>query len=153
MGTKNYSYYSNVLQKPFDTLDKLSAAEKAYFDDKKKKEDAAAEKKSDAKIVEECYKNLNTAKAKYNVDVDDAAKECAKIIADARLACNEKITKAEELVNIAETAYTEAIKEFTAKHPEGYHVTLRDGDHVTTISHTAHDQIVSDFYKTILKLF
>lgn len=153
MGSKNYSYYSNVLEKPFDTLEKLSAAEKAYFDEQKKKEAAAAEKKSDAKVVEECYKNLNAVKAKYNIDVDAAAKECAKAIADARLTRNEKIAKAEELVNIAEAAYANAIKEFTAKHPEGYHVTLKDGDHVTTISHSVHDQIISDFYKTILKVF
>jgi hypothetical protein len=34
----------------------------------------------------------------------------------------------------AEAAYEAALKEFTEKYPEGYHLTLKDGDFETTIS-------------------
>jgi hypothetical protein len=33
----------------------------------------------------------------------------------------------------AEKAYDVALKEFIAKHPEGYHMTLKDGDNVITL--------------------
>ena len=50
-------------------------------------------------------------------------------------------TKFEESRNLihealaeAETAYATALREFTDKHKEGFHICLKDGDFETTIS-------------------
>ena len=128
-----YSFYSRVLEKPFDTLEELSAAEKVYYDKLREKEDKAAQKKADAKKVEEAFKDLNLARKTYKENLT--------------LLTNEYSAKLDELKNTyefgkkditsklakAEETYAAALKEFTAKY-DSYHITLKDGDFETTIS-------------------
>ena len=130
---QNYSYYSRVLEKPFDSLAELAKAEAAHYDKLKAKEDAAAQKKADAKKVEDAFKALNVARKAYKEDLTQLTKEYAESL--------EALKKAYELgkkdihskLADAESAYSAALKEFTGKY-ESYHLSLKDGDFETTIS-------------------
>ena len=50
--TPSYGFYSKLLNKPFDSLSELMAAEKVYNDERALKEEKALAKKADAKKVE-----------------------------------------------------------------------------------------------------
>ena len=45
----------------------------------------------------------------------------------------------------AEEVYDKILKDFIAKHPEGYHLTLKDGDNVVTLS--SQNNTMSDLFK------
>lgn len=130
-----YSFYSNVLKKPFESLDELEKAEDAYFDSIKAKEDQAAQKKADAKKVEDAFKALNAARKTYKeqltqltVDYTEELKHLQNALELAKKDIHDQLATAED-------NYAKALKEFTDAHPEGYHVTLKDSDFETTISH------------------
>ena len=138
--TQEYLYYSKVLKEPFSSIEELKEAEEAYYAKLRAKEDKALQKKTDAKKVEDAFITLNAARKTYKEDLATLTAEHSKKL----IALNEafKATHVEiktALAN-AEDAYAAAIKEFTDKYPEGYHLTLKDGDFETTISgsHTTH---------------
>jgi chromosome segregation ATPase len=129
-----YSYYSNVLNKPFDSLIELERAEEAYYDKLREKEDKAAQKKADAAKVEEAFKGLNATRKAYK---DTMAKLAERYSEDLKLLKKDFAGKQNEckaLMAEAEDTYAAALKAFTDKYPEGYHLTLKDGDFETTIS-------------------
>lgn len=132
-GEQTYSYYSRVLQKPFDSIEELTAAEAEYCEARKVKEDAAAQKKADAKKVEDAFKSLNAARKVYKEDLTQLTKEYAEALENLKKAYElGKKDIANKLAD-AEAAFDEALKAFQAKY-ENYHMTLRDGDFETTIS-------------------
>lgn len=149
----NYGYFSKLLSKPFDTLEGLIEAEKAEIAARNAKLKKSEDKKADAKKVEEAFKAVNAAKKTYDEEVLESQKACAKIIADAKAAYAQAVEAARKKVDAAEAEYSKAIKEFTSKHPEGYHMTFRDGETVTSIGHAAYESMVHDFYNSFLKLF
>ena len=149
----DYGYYSKLLSKPFDTLDELVAAEKAEIDKRNAKQAQSDAKKADAKKVEDAFKAANAARKAFDSEVEEAQKVCAKLVADAKAACAESVATARKKLDKAEDDYKKALQDFTEKHPEGYHMTLRDGDTITSISRAEFDTTAYDFYKSILNLF
>lgn len=129
-----YGYYSKVLGKPFDSIEELKEAETEYFDKQKAKENAAAKKKADAQKVEAAFKALNAARKEYKEKNAQLATEYAESLNNLKKAFDLGCKDIHNTLASAEEAYQAAIKEFTAKHPEGFHLTLRDGDFETTIS-------------------
>ena len=129
-----YGFYSRLLNKPFDTLQELKAAEEAVGIAEKEKEEKAKAKKEEANKVEKAFKNLNEVKKLYNAEIIEAKKAYSKIVTDAKDVLNKCLAEADKKLDEAQLKYSTALKEFTDKHPEGYHVTLKDGDNVTTIS-------------------
>lgn len=136
-GCQNYGYYSKVLNKPFDSLNELRAAEEAYYAQIRAKEDKASAKKSDAQRVEAAFKELNAARKAYReklLAVTETYREnLQKLKAgfeSEKAACQAELAK-------AETAYSTALKTFTDKYPEGYHLTLKDGDFEAVIDNRA----------------
>ena len=129
----NYGFYSRVLQKPFDSLSELKAAEEAYANELKAKEDKAAQKKADAQKVEDAFKALNAARKAYKEDLTQLTKEYAEELENLKkayeLGKKDITTKLAE----AEDTWSKAVKEFTATHGN-FHMTLKDGDIETTIS-------------------
>ena len=130
----NYGYYSKVLNEPFDTVEELLEAEEAYYAKQKAKEEKALQKKADATEVENAFKALNAARKIYKetlTGITEAYAETLKELKEefeaARVEANQELTKAEE-------AYSTALKNFTEKYPEGFHLTLKDGDFETTLS-------------------
>lgn len=130
----NYAYYSRLLQKPFDSLSELNAAEEAYYAELKAKEDKAAQKKADAKKVEDAFKALNAARKAFKEDLAQLTQEYADELNNLKKAFELGRKDIHEKLAAAEDTYSKALKEFTDAHKEGYHITLRDGDFETTIS-------------------
>ena len=140
--TINYGFYSKVLQKPFDSLSELQAAEQEYYDKLKAKEDKAAQKKADALKVEDAFKALNTARKTYKEDLKQLTTEYSNALTDIQKAFDLGKDDIKKALATAEDTYATALKEFTDKYPEGYHLTLKDGDFETTISsQTSNDTV------------
>ena len=130
----SYSYYSRVLNKPFDTVNALKAAEDAYFAEIKAKEDKAAAKKTDAKKVEDAFKIMNAARKAYKERITTLTNQYTHALKDLKTAFENDKRAANDALAAAEEGYSSALKAFTDKYPEGYHLTLKDGDFETTIS-------------------
>jgi uncharacterized membrane protein YkoI len=131
--TINYGFYSKLLQKPFDSLSELAAAEAAYLDKQKAKEDAAAQKKADAKKVEDAFKALNAARNEYKEKLSQLTTEYHESFEQLKKAYDLGRTDLKNALVDADNAYTIALREFTEKYKQ-YHLTLKDGDAETTIS-------------------
>lgn len=147
---RDYSYYSRVLGKPFDSLDELREAEATYFAEQRAKADKAAAKKTDAKKVEDAFKALNAARKAYKENLLAITERYSEDLKELKAAFEASRDSEKKLLALAEEAYASALKTFTEKYPEGYHLTLKDGDFETTISgHASHKE---DF-STITDLF
>jgi chromosome segregation ATPase len=129
-----YSYYSNVLKEPFDSIEQLKEAEATYYAKLKAKEDKAAQKKADATKVEDAFNELNTARKLYKESLIKLTEEYSNDLKELKTAFETHKSEIQDDLAAAETAYSTALKEFTDKYPEGYHLTLKDGDFETTIS-------------------
>ncbi len=132
--TPSYGFYSKVLNKPFDTLEELVAAEEAVLKEQEAKAKAVAERKADASKVEDAFKARNAARRDYNEKIVAAKKTYNATLVEAKKAFEDAVTKASANKDAAEEKYNAALKDFTSKHPEGYHLTLKDGDNVTVLS-------------------
>ena len=129
-----YGYYSRVLNKPFDSIEELKEAEQKHYDEIKAKEDKAATKKADAKVVEDAFKALNAARRTYKEKLNQLTTEYSEELATLKKAYELGKQDIQDKLSEAEQSYKKAIKDFETKYPEGYHMTLRDGDFETTIS-------------------
>lgn len=133
---QSYSYYSRLLNKPFDTVEELRAAEEAFHAEQRAKEDKAAKKKADAKKVDDAFKALNAARRAYKEKMTALVERYSADLKELKAAFEkDKISISTELAT-AEEAYSTALKEFTDKH-ETYHLSLKDGDFETTIDSKA----------------
>ena len=132
--TQSYSYYSRVLGRPFDTVNELKKAEEAYYAEIKAKEDKAATKKADAKKVEDAFKVMNAARKAYKEAIAELTTRYTEDLKKLKAAFESDKQAISEALAKAEDGYSAALKAFTDKYPEGYHITLKDGDFETTIS-------------------
>jgi hypothetical protein len=140
-------FYSDVTKKLYDTEDALIAAEKEVAAEEEKKAKEAKAKKADAKKVEEAFKVNNDAKREFNAKVLAARKMYNESLAAAKKAFDSAVADATNAKEAADEEYDKVLKEFIDKHPEGYHLTLKDGDNVVTYSSQAEqvNSIVNDF--------
>ena len=129
-------FYSEKLKKLFDTEKDLVAAEKVVDEENQKKRLASEQKKEEASKVEDAFKARNAARREYNTKLVEARKIYNDAVIAAKKAFNETLTTATDAKDKAEEAYNTALKEFTAKY-ESYHMTLKDGDNVVTISNAS----------------
>lgn len=132
--TLDYGFYSRVLNKPFDSLSELKRAEEAYYAEQKAKEDKVAQKKTDAQKVEDAFKALNAARKAYKEELTQLSKEYSEELDKLKQAFELGKSDIQNKLAEAEDAYSTSLKEFTEKYPEGFHITLKDGDFETTIS-------------------
>ena len=132
-----YSYYSNVLKKPFDSVAALKDAEEAYYAELKAKEDKSAQKKADARVVEDAFKCLNAARKVYKENLTEVTAKYREDLEKLKASFETRRTEIQEALAACEERYSIALKTFTEKYPEGYHLTLKDGDFETTISSRA----------------
>ena len=139
-----YSYYSRVLEKPFDSLDELASAEATYYEALKAKEDKAAQKKADDKVVEDAFKQLNATRKAYKENLSQLTQEYSEALENIKKAYEAGKTDIQNQLATAEQNYKDAIKNFGEKYPEGYHMTLKDGDFETTISSQTTKSVSSD---------
>ena len=144
-------FYSEKLNKMFDTDKELLLAEEAAFKAEQEKKAQALAKKTDAKKVEDAFKAHNAAKKVFNENFTKLRKAYAADLAALKETFDKAVAVETEKLSTAEKAYTTALSEFTKNHPEGYHMTLRDGDHVVTLSNNS--QVNSTNLKDALSIF
>lgn len=132
-----YSYYSNVLKKPFDSVEALKNAEALYYAELKAKEDKASQKKNDARKVEDAFKMMNAARRAYKETIAELTTKYTEDLKKLKAAFEKDKRTISEALAKAEEGYSAALKAFTDKYPEGYHLTLKDGDFETTVSSQA----------------
>jgi hypothetical protein len=126
-------FYSEKLDKLFDTEKALLDAEKAAERAAQEKNKKAEAKKAEAKVVEDAFKARNHARTEYNKNVTEAKKLYSESLQKLRTAFDATVTAENKKLAEAEKLYDSALKDFIAKHPEGYHMTLKDGDNVITL--------------------
>lgn len=130
---QEYSYYSKLLEKPFDSVAELREAEEAVRAAQRAKEDKAAKKKADAAVVEDAFRALNAARKTYKMDLDAVATSYREAMTRLKDAFEKDVARIKAELAAAEESYKTALKDFADKYPEGYHITLKDGDFETTI--------------------
>lgn len=146
MVDQGYSYYSRLLKEPFDSVEELQLAEEAYYAKLKAKEAKAATKKADADKVQDAFVNLNAARRSYKEDLTNLATKYSEDLVALKKAFESSRDRIRKNLADAEETYAAAIRAFTEKYPEGYHITLKDGDFETTISGSNHkSQPVGNF--------
>ena len=112
-----YSYYSKLLQKPFDSLEELKQAEDKYNKAHALELKAKEERKQEAESVKSAITARVSAELEAKKTKADAYKEYCKICDEAE----NKVRKAKEQEKIK-------LSEFCKKHPEGFHDTIKIGD-------------------------
>ena len=130
---ETYAFFSRVLNKPFDSVAELKAAEAKHFEEIKAKEDKAATKKADAKKVEDAFKALNAARRDYKenlLKLTSMYQEDLKKLKDNFESDKNRVHAA---LADAENNYSNALKAFTDTY-DTYHLSLKDGDFETTLS-------------------
>lgn len=143
-------FYSEKLDKIFDTEKDLIAAETAEEAKTKKKAAEAKAKKDEANKVQELYVAQNAAIKKFNESLVELRNVYNKAVRDARAEFEKGtdiITKERDAVV---KAYDEALADFINKHPEGYHLTLKDKDSQTILSGTAKTADFVDEYTDLI---
>jgi hypothetical protein len=153
--TQSYGFYSRVLDKVFDTVESLKDAEAAYAAEQKAKEDKAAQKKAEAKKVEDAFKALNLERKMYKENILRLTERYSEDLKKLRESFDADKKAVEEVLADAEASYAKALKAFTDAHPEGYHLTLKDGDFETTISSQSSNKLksINNVEPNLLNLF
>lgn len=145
-------FFSEELNKVFDTEQELKDAEAAKAAEVAKKAELAQKKREDAKEVEDSFKALNAARREYKTNIDDWSKRYTAEIEQLRKKFTEERKKIHTKLSEAEEAYAKALKDFTSKH-ETYHLSLKDGDFETTISNKCSAFSFADNFDTLMDLF
>lgn len=123
-----YSYYSNILKRPFDSIDELKTAEAEHQKKLAEKREAANTRKTDATKVEEAFKRRNKINKECTAKKKELYDEYHKTLATLTAKLKEDLQTESSKIKTANADYTRALSEFTKKYPEGYHLTLKDGD-------------------------
>ena len=126
-------FYSETLDRIFDTEKDLKAAEKEAAEKEAAKKKASEEKRAEAKVVEDAYKAHNAAKRTYNENVLALRKKYDADLRTLKKTFDEAVEAEAKTLDAAAVAFDTALKEFTDKHGS-FHMTLRDGDNVLTLS-------------------
>ena len=140
-------YYSEVLDKVFETEKELKAAEKADAEEKAKKEEAKALVKKESSEVEDAFKARNAARHTYNEKLVEARKVYNDALRKAKDEFESSLKESTEALEKAEADYDTRLKAFQKAHPEGYHITLKDGDNVVTYTSNPVDYQVRSINK------
>jgi hypothetical protein len=87
--------------------------------------------------VEDAFKALNAARKTYKEELTTLTQNYSDELAVLKKAFELGKADIHDKLAKAEVEYSDALKAFTEKYPEGYHLTLKDGDFETTISSTS----------------
>lgn len=116
--TADYSYYSNLLKKPFNTVEELVEAETAFKEAKAKEEAATIARRNAAMEV-------NNA-----IDLYEEGKvTCNEAIAAAYHEYKAKVAEAEKALNVLQKDASEKLNKWLEEHPgQGFHYTYKSKD-------------------------
>ncbi len=125
-------YYSDTLDKIFETEKELKDAEKADAEEKAKKEEAKLVVKKESSEVEDAFKTRNAARRAYNEKLVEARKTYNEALRKAKDEFEASLKESTEALEKAEADYDAKLKAFQKAHPEGFRLSLKDGDNVVT---------------------
>jgi len=125
-------YYSEKLDKIFDTQEALTEAEEKHEAEEAKKEEAKALVKKESTEVEDAFKARNAARKAYNEKLVEARKIYNEALRKAKDEFESSLKESTEALEKAETDYDTKLTAFQKAH-QYYHLTLRDGDNVVTL--------------------
>ena len=140
-------YYSDTLDKIFETEKELKDAEKADAEEKAKKEEAKLVIKKESSEVEDAFKARNTARKAYNEKLVEARKTYNEALRKAKDEFEASLKESTEALEKAEADYDAKLKAFQKAHPEGYRLSLKDGDNVVTYTSNPIEYQVKDISK------
>ena len=149
-------YYSETLDKIFETEKELKVAEKADAEEKAKKEEAKLAVKKESSEVEDAFKARNAARKAYNEKLVEARKTYNEALRKAKDEFEANLKESTEALEKAETDYDNKLKAFQKAHPEGYRLSLKDGDNVVTYTSNQVDyqvKSISKEFDDILDMF
>ena len=152
----NYGFYSKKLNKPFDTLEELKEAEAAVIKAEEEKKAIAAKRKAEADVVNDAFKALNAAKNDYNKAEAIAQKEYSQEVLAAKEKYLAAVEENRKVLDAAQSDYNKALDDFNKAHPDGFHLTLRDGDYTNDISVTSINKEfarMNELFKSVWSLF
>lgn len=150
---KDYMCFkSKLLNKYFDSWDELKKEETAYLEEQKKKEDAKLARKADAAAVQKAFEQKNAAAEVYNKKLLEAEKVRREEIEKINAAYRESIKESLSAFTNAQNAYNQALADFQKAHPEGYHLTLKDGNNEVNIRKDAYKDIFTESIKDLARL-
>ena len=140
-------YYSETLDKIFETEKELKVAEKADAEEKAKKEEAKLIVKKESSEVEDAFKARNTARKAYNEKLVEARKTYNEALRKAKDEFEASLKESTEALEKAEADYDNKLKAFQKAHPEGYRLSLKDGDNVVTYTSNPVEYQIKDISK------
>ena len=140
-------YYSDTLDKLFETEKELKAAEKADAEEKAKKEEAKLVVKKESSEVEDAFKARNAARKAYNEKLVEARKTYNEALRKAKDEFEADLKESTEALEKAEADYDTKLKAFQKAHPEGYRLSLKDGDNVVTYTSNPVEYQIKDISK------
>ena len=140
-------YYSDTLDKLFETEKELEDAEKADAEEKAKKEEAKLAVKKESSEVEDAFKARNVARKAYNEKLVEARKTYNAALREAKDEFEADLKESTEALEKAEADYDTKLKAFQKAHPEGYRLSLKDGDNVVTYTSNPIEYKIKDISK------
>ena len=140
-------YYSDTLDKLFETEKELEDAEKADAEEKAKKEEAKLAVKKESSEVEDAFKARNVARKAYNEKLVEARKTYNAAFREAKDEFEADLKESTEALEKAEADYDTKLKAFQKAHPEGYRLSLKDGDNVVTYTSNPIEYQIKDISK------
>ena len=140
-------YYSETLDKIFETEKELKVAEKADAEEKEKKEEAKLVVKKESSEVEDAFKARNAARRAYNEKLVEARKTYNAALRKAKDEFEVSLKESTEALEKAEADYDNKLKAFQKAHPEGFRLSLKDGDNVVTYTSNPVDYQVKSISK------
>ena len=146
-------YRSKLLNKEFTDLEELKKAEAEHKAELVKKEEAKLARKEEAAVVQKAFADKNAAIKAYNDVAVEARKARLEAINKINAEYNEKIQPAYDAYEKAQADYDKALSEFQAAHPEGYHLTLKDGDNQVILSKNSYHDILQEMAEECNKTF
>ena len=140
-------YYSETLDKVFETEKELKDAEKADAEEKAKKEEAKLVVKKESSEVEDAFKARNAARRAYNEKLVEARKTYNEALRKTKDEFEADLKESTEALEKAEADYDTKLKAFQKAHPEGYRLSLKDGDNVVTYTSNPVEYQIKDISK------
>ena len=140
-------YYSDTLDKIFETEKELKDAEKADAEEKAKKEETKLVVKKESSEVEDAFKARNAARKAYNEKLVEARKTYNAALRKAKDEFEADLKESTEALEKAEADYDTKLKAFQKAHPEGYRLSLKDGDNVVTYTSNPVEYQIKDISK------
>ena len=137
---KYVSELKELENKKFDSVEELEKAEEEVKTALAKKEEAKALVAKESADVQDAFKARNAARRSYNEKLVEARKVYNEALKKAKEEFENSLQETSDELEKAEAEYDTKLKAFQKAHPEGYRITLKDGDNVVTL--TSVNQVV-----------